>query len=248
MCTHCGCGSVITPPSSHVAPHTHPHAHEHPDPHTHRTIELQQNVLAHNDHLAAHNRAWLTERHIVALNLISSPGAGKTTLLERTLEALQGECPVAVISGDQQTDRDAQRLRGKGAPVHQIVTHDACHLDAERIGQVLPHVLTDTTRLLFIENVGNLVCPAAFDLGEQLKVALLSVTEGEDKPLKYPTLFINASLVLITKTDLCPYLDWDREACHAHIRSVNAGIPILDVSARDGSGMAAWLEFLRGLC
>ena len=242
MCEHCGCS---TPTASHT--HSHDHGHDHPHPEPTRVLELQRNILAHNEHLAAHNREWLKQHDIVALNLISSPGTGKTYLLERTLEGLPPDCPAAVISGDQQTDRDAQRLRGKGAPVHQIVTHDACHLDAARIGQILPHVCTDATRLLIIENVGNLVCPAAFDLGETHKVALLSVTEGEDKPIKYPTLFINADLVVITKIDLCPHLDWDREECLGHIRSVNAALPIVELSARTGEGMDSWFKALHDL-
>ncbi|MBF0461710.1 MAG: hydrogenase nickel incorporation protein HypB [Magnetococcales bacterium] len=239
----------------HVHPHPHPPVHppvEHPaspvgeEASGERTIHLETKVLAKNDALAEENRRWLAQRNIQAINLISSPGAGKTLLLERTLERLHERLPCAVIVGDLQTDNDARRLQGKGAVVHQIETVHSCHLDAGQVGRLLPQVLPagSKTRLLIIENVGNLVCPAAFDLGEQMKIALLSVTEGEDKPLKYPTLFHHAPVVLITKVDLVPYLAWDRERCWSNIRQVRPDAQIFEVSAVSGAGMDAWIRFL----
>lgn len=182
---------------------------------------------------------------MTAVNIISSPGSGKTALLERTLETLRGKVSCAVIVGDQQTDNDARRLTGRGAPVRQIETRSSCHLNAEQIERFLPTVAGDGATLLFVENVGNLVCPAAFDLGEACKIALLSVTEGEDKPLKYPVLFHDAPLVVITKIDLVPHLDWDRARCHAAIRAVRPDARIVEVSAKTGEGMEAWLAALQ---
>jgi len=182
----------------------------------------------------------------VAINLISSPGSGKTLLLERTLERLRGKVPCAVIVGDVQTDNDARRLDGKGAVVRQIETHGACHLDAERVGRLLPEVAADA-RLLFIENVGNLVCPAAFDLGEHFKVALLSTAEGEDKPVKYPALFAAAPVVVLTKMDLAPHLDWSLTQCREHLRRIHPGVFVFELSARTGQGMDAWIDYLMKL-
>jgi hydrogenase nickel incorporation protein HypB len=203
--------------------------------------------LARNDEHAARNREWLRARGVVAINLISSPGAGKTRLLERTLDALAGRIPCAVIVGDQRTDNDARRLAGRGAKVHQIETLSSCHLNAEQVAAVLPEVVDAGTRLLFIENVGNLVCPAAFDLGESFKLALLSVTEGEDKPVKYPVLFAQAPVVVLTKADLLPHLDWDAAACRQALRRIRPGVFILSLSARTGEGMDAWLDYLASL-
>jgi hydrogenase nickel incorporation protein HypB len=264
MCLDCGCEEGNERRSEAAAVHTHRHAdgtvhtHSHGGPghaHVHpptggeatRTVTLEQSVLRKNDERAAANRAWLAERGIVAVNLISSPGTGKTALLEKTLERLNGRVPCAVIAGDQQTDNDARRLEGNGAPVVQIETHSACHLDAERVGNELPGLVKDDTKLLLIENVGNLVCPAAFDLGEHFKVALLSTTEGEDKPLKYPVLFSDARVVVLTKIDLLPHLDWDRAACRRAIQRIQPGVHILELSARTGEGMDAWIDYLSGL-
>jgi hydrogenase nickel incorporation protein HypB len=210
-------------------------------------VTLERNVLAENDAAAARNRRWLDEHGIVAVNLISAPGSGKTYLLERTLERLRGRVPCAVITGDLQTDNDARRLQGKGAPVRQIETLNACHLDAAHVGALLPEVAADGARLLFIENVGNLVCPAAFDLGEHFKIALLSTTEGEDKPLKYPTLFTLAPVAVITKLDLAPHLDWNGAVCRENLRKVHPGLFLFELSARTGAGMDAWLNYLEGL-
>jgi hydrogenase nickel incorporation protein HypB len=212
-----------------------------------RRIELETRVLERNDREARRNREWLDARGVVAVNLISSPGSGKTLLLERTLEMLRGVVGCAVITGDQSTDNDARRLAGKGAPVVQIETRASCHLNAEQVGAQLERVVTDGVRLLVIENVGNLVCPAAFDLGEHCKIALLSVTEGEDKPLKYPVLFHDAPVCVITKTDLLPHLEYDIARCRGALRGVRPDVTLFELSARTGEGMKAWIEYLKGL-
>jgi hydrogenase nickel incorporation protein HypB len=204
-------------------------------------------VLSENDERAAANRAWLAAHGVVAINLISSPGTGKTYLLERTLERLRGRVPCAVITGDQCTDHDARRLAGKGAVVRQIETVSSCHLDAARVGRLLPEVAGDGAKLLFIENVGNLVCPAAFDLGETFKVALLSTTEGEDKPVKYPALFGMAPVVVLTKMDLVPHLDWSLAKCRDYLRKIRPGVFVFELSARTGQGMDGWIEYLANL-
>jgi hydrogenase nickel incorporation protein HypB len=264
MCDSCGCDTATAHHHTHEHDHEHGHTHAHDHKHENhpghvsdhdhahaapatRTVALEQRVLARNDATAAANRAWLEARGVVALNLISSPGSGKTTLLERTLERLSGTLPCAVIAGDQQTDNDAQRLAGKGAIVRHIETVSACHLDAERVGALLPEVCADGARLLFIENVGNLVCPSAFDLGEHFKVALLSTTEGEDKPVKYPALFAQAPVTVLTKMDLVPHLDWDVKTCRTWLRKVHPGAFVFELSARTGEGMDAWIDYLVSL-
>jgi hydrogenase nickel incorporation protein HypB len=261
MCTECGCGGDNFLHSHDGGVHFHKHAqgepahthdHEHEHGHAHgeslvaetRTVTVQQKILARNDEQADKNRAWLKERGVVAINLISSPGSGKTYLLERTLEGLRGRLSCAVITGDQRTDNDARRLEGKGAPVRQIETINACHLDAEQVGRLLPEVVESGVKLLFIENVGNLVCPAAFDLGETFKIALLSTTEGEDKPVKYPVLFSGAPVVVLTKLDLVPHLDWNAAKCRDALRQVRPGVFIFELSAKTGLGMEAWLDYL----
>lgn len=212
-----------------------------------RQIAVEQKVLSKNDEAAAANRSWLRARGITALNLISSPGAGKTLLLERTLEQLIGVAKCAVIVGDQQTDNDARRLSGKGAEVRQIETGNTCHLDALRVKEHLAAVCLPGTRLLFIENVGNLICPAAFDLGEDFKVALLSVTEGEDKPIKYPRIFSQVKAVVLTKTDLVPHLDWDGEKCLANLQRICPAAAVFELSAKTGEGLTDWIDYLRRL-
>jgi hydrogenase nickel incorporation protein HypB len=244
---------------THEGPHEHAHPHEHEHEHGHdhdhpgvdapaaRTVRVESRVLARNDEAAAKNRGWLRARGVRTVNLISSPGSGKTALLERTLDALTARgVKVAVIVGDQQTDNDARRLEGRGARVVQIETHASCHLNAEQIGRELEAVVAEGVTLLIIENVGNLVCPAAFDLGEDRKVALLSVTEGEDKPLKYPVLFSDAPLAVITKTDLLPHLDVDIDACERNVRAVRPDAKILKTSAKTGEGIGAWIDALLG--
>ncbi len=209
-----------------------------------RIIEIEQDILGRNNQHAAAVRQHLAARHTRAINLLSGPGAGKTTLLVETLRQLRAQgMPLAVIEGDQQTSRDAERIRATGVPALQINTGKGCHLDASMIERALAQQAAPENGLLFIENVGNLVCPAAYDLGEAAKVVLLSVTEGEDKPLKYPDMFAAADLVLITKIDLLPHLNFDLAACLAHLRAINPHAPCLQLSATSGEGMAAWLEF-----
>lgn len=238
MCETCGCGTA----NEHHQGHDHPHNHAHT-----KMLTLEQKVLAKNDELAAQNRAWLTARGTVTINLISAPGSGKTLLLEKTLERLDGKITCAVITGDQQTDRDARRLGGKGAKIHQIETISACHLDAHQVSHALPKVVEEDTRLLFIENVGNMVCPTAFDLGESFKIALLSTPEGEDKPIKYPVLFAIAKAIVLTKMDLAETLGWDRTACRKYIQQVQPGANTIELSAKTGVGMDAWIGYLEGL-
>jgi len=249
MCDECGCGDVG---HTHTHDHGHDHGHSHGHSHDHShdeklVLSVREKVLSRNEELAAKNRAWLAERGVTAVNLISAPGTGKTYLLERTLERLQGKIGCAVITGDQQTDNDAKRLEGKGAPVRQIETQSACHLEAQRVGDLFEEVVQDDTRLLFIENVGNLVCPTAFDLGEHFKIALLSVTEGEDKPLKYPSLFSLAPVTVVTKTDLLPHLDYDMEACRENLRKIHPGMFVFELSAKTGDGLDEWIEYLEKL-
>jgi hydrogenase nickel incorporation protein HypB len=208
-------------------------------------VDLSLPLLGRNDRQAAENRRLFREHGLVALNLVSSPGAGKTALLERTLDELGRERKCAVLVGDLETDNDARRLRRDHAAVAQITTGSACHLDAEMVACGARALPLDGVRLLFIENVGNLVCPAAFDLGEEIRVVLLSVTEGEDKPLKYPPIFKSAHVVLLTKVDLVAPLGFDREAALANIRRIAPQARVLAVSSRTGEGMEAWYALLR---
>lgn len=210
-----------------------------------RVIRLERDILSKNDAYAQANRARLMAAGQFALNFVSSPGSGKTSLLVRTISDLRSRFAIAVIEGDQQTSNDADRIRATGAPAVQINTGKGCHLDAHMVGHALDQLPLQTGGLLFIENVGNLVCPAAFDLGEAHKVVVLSVTEGEDKPLKYPDMFAQADLMLLNKTDLLPHLDFDVTACVDFARRVNPRIDILTVSAQTGDGMPAfhlWIE------
>lgn len=209
-----------------------------------RLIEVETSILAKNDAIAAANRRVLNALGVLALNLVSSPGSGKTTLLCKTIEAL-GDAPLAVIEGDQQTSADADRIRATGARAIQINTGKGCHLDAAMVGHAIDDLRPRPNSYLFIENVGNLVCPAAFDLGEDAKVAILSVTEGEDKPLKYPDMFTAARLAILTKLDLAPHCDADLAAYEANLKRVNPAIEILRLSTRTGEGMAEWLTWLR---
>ncbi|AEM47955.1 hydrogenase accessory protein HypB [Acidithiobacillus ferrivorans SS3] len=260
MCTTCGCGGgeVKIDGHDHHDDHHEDNGHHHhgdePQPaHVHapgmdgrRMLRIEQDILAKNQRYADANRRYLAERGIFALNLVSSPGSGKTTLLVRTVEALQHRLPVAVIEGDQQTGRDAERIRATGVAALQINTGKGCHLDAHMVGHALEQLPPVTGGVLFIENVGNLVCPAAFDLGEAHKVVVLSVTEGEDKPLKYPDMFHAADLMLLNKVDLLPYLEFDVDACIDYARRINPKLVVLQVSATRGDGMAAWLEWIEG--
>jgi hydrogenase nickel incorporation protein HypB len=221
--------------------HGHEHAHDHGNA---RTVRLEQDILAKNNAYAAQNRAWLAAHGVLALNLVSSPGSGKTTLLCKTIEALKGRVAIAVIEGDQQTSHDAERIRATGAPAIQINTGKGCHLDAHMVGHALEQLPLAQGGALMIENVGNLVCPAAFDLGEAGKVVILSVTEGEDKPLKYPDMFRAARLMLVNKCDLLPHLEFDIDQAIANARRVNPLIEVIRVSATKGEGMGDWLAWI----
>lgn len=207
-------------------------------------VKIEQDILGKNARLAAANRDWLARRGVFALNLVSSPGSGKTTLLVETIRRLAGRLPVAVIEGDQQTEFDAERIRATGAPALQINTGKGCHLDAHMVGEAFARLAIPPRSLLLIENVGNLVCPAAFDLGEAHKVVILSVTEGEDKPLKYPDMFAAADLMLLSKTDLLPHLSFDVQRAIDFARRVNPGLRVLQLSSTSGEGFDAWLDWI----
>lgn len=209
-----------------------------------RMLQIEMDVLDKNNHLAEHNREDFAAKNILALNLVSSPGSGKTTLLTETLLRLRDKLNCAVIEGDQQTTNDAQRIRETGVPAIQVNTGKGCHLDAQMVHDAVDRLGLDENSLLFIENVGNLVCPASFDLGERHKVAVLSVTEGEDKPLKYPHMFAASDIMILNKIDLLPYLHFDVEACIANAKRVNPNIQVIKVSATSGEGMDAWLAWL----
>ncbi len=231
--------------------HSHEHSHAYVPAHSHapgvsksRMVKIEQDILAKNNGYAARNRERLAEQGIFALNLVSSPGSGKTTLLVETIKALAGKAQVYVVEGDQQTSQDAERIRATGAPAIQINTGKGCHLDAHMVGHALDQLELRDDSLLMIENVGNLVCPAAFDLGEAHKVAVLSVKEGEDKPIKYPDMFRAASLMLLNKCDLLPYLSFDVDKAMEFARRVNPSIRIIQLSATSGQGMADWLAWI----
>jgi hydrogenase nickel incorporation protein HypB len=239
----------------HAHDHDHAHDHHHDDGHQaahargpdqpRDVVELEAQVFAKNDALAARNRAWFAGREILAVNLVSSPGAGKTTLLERTIRDLGKELALFVLEGDQATANDGARIRAAGAPVVQINTGTGCHLEADMVARGLMALKPHAGSVVLIENVGNLVCPAMFDLGERAKVAVLSVTEGEDKPLKYPHMFRAAGVVILNKVDLLPYVDFDAERAIAYAREVNPDITVLRLSARSGEGLEAWYDWLR---
>jgi hydrogenase nickel incorporation protein HypB len=247
MCATCGCsgGTILEHHEhDHVHHHGHDHGHRHDHPET-RTVTLEQAVLARNDALAELNRTWLAERGILAVNLMSSPGAGKTTLLERTIRELGAEVRVSVVEGDQETVLDADRIRATGAPAVQINTGSGCHLDAQMLAGGLRTLDPPERSVVLIENVGNLVCPALFDLGEQARVVITSVTEGAEKPRKYPQMFRAADLVLLNKTDLLPYVDFDIAAFLEGARRANPGVEVLQLSATTGDGVAGWYDRLR---
>jgi hydrogenase nickel incorporation protein HypB len=234
-------------PYEHAHHHLHDHGHTHHDGHGQAhgtTITLEREILARNNLLAERNRGWLAGRNILALNLVSSPGAGKTTLLERTIRDLGQKLPVLVLEGDQETTRDAERIRAAGCRVVQINTGTGCHLDAAMVARGLEQLAPPLDSLLFIENVGNLVCPALFDLGEQAKVLIVSVTEGEDKPLKYPHMFRASQLLLLNKIDLLPHVAFDVERFRGHLRQVNPDLQVLQLSATRGDGLDLWYAWL----
>lgn len=272
MCTTCGCGHgqvTIDGAAKHAHGHDHDHHHHHEHDHHHdhsdgigdhhhgplgaahapglseaRIIEIEENILAQNDHLAAHNREDFANAGVLALNLVSSPGSGKTTLLVETARALGQTLPLWVVEGDQQTDLDADRIRDTGAKAVQVNTGKGCHLDADMVRRTLGKLELARGGVLFIENVGNLVCPAGFDLGEAAKVVILSVTEGEDKPLKYPDMFRAARLMILNKADLLPYVPFDIDRSIEYARRINPDIEVLTVSALTGEGMANWYAWI----
>jgi hydrogenase nickel incorporation protein HypB len=269
MCATCGCSDdsetrltdlqsgetiVLNRPHDHHHDHDHGnghHDHDHPHEghnHTHKhgtVISLEQEVLARNNRLADRVRGWLAGRDILALNLVSSPGAGKTTLLERTISDLGREIPISVIEGDQQTLHDAQRIQATGCRVVQINTGTACHLDASMMGRALQQLDPPRESVVMIENVGNLVCPALFDLGERAKVVIVSVTEGDDKPIKYPHMFRASEVMILNKIDLLPYVQFDVERCLDFARKVNPRIHIIELSATRGDRLEDWYGWLR---
>lgn len=278
MCNVCGCGKgevrINGKTAEHAEGHDHDHAHndghhhthQHADGHHHwgtgaahahasglsqgRMVQIEQDILAKNNQYAAANRHHFEKRGIFALNLVSSPGSGKTSLLVRAIQDLQAQYKIAVIEGDQQTSNDAERIRATGVSSVQINTGKGCHLDAHMIGHALDDLSVPDGGLLFIENVGNLVCPAGFDLGEAHKVVILSITEGEDKPIKYPDMFAAADLMLLNKVDLAPHLSFDMDQCGDYARRVNSRLKILPVSATSGEGLEAfyrWIEAARNL-
>ncbi len=225
--------------------HEHTHSHETGHTHAHTTIELEQEILAKNNQLAERNRGWLAGRSILALNLVSSPGAGKTTLLERTIKELGHDFALTVIEGDQQTLNDAKRIQAAGAKVVQINTGTACHLDASMVQRALQQLDPPMKSVVLIENVGNLVCPALFDLGERAKVVVVSVTEGDDKPIKYPHMFRASSVMVLNKIDLLPYVNFDVGRFIDYARQVNPKLRVFQVSATRGDGLAEWFGWLR---
>lgn len=270
MCSTCGCSAdaqdtkvwrVVATPLQHrnilsASPVIHAHHHHSPTeftqlvtPQDHvqvqkKVIDLELDIMRRNDLVAAHNQGYFEAKHILTLNLMSSPGSGKTTLLEQTLEHLKVDYRLMVIEGDQQTDQDAQRIAATGVPVVQINTGKGCHLDAEMIKKALPQLGAVESGILFIENVGNLVCPSLFTLGEHLRVVIISVTEGEDKPIKYPDMFRSADLCIFNKIDLLPYLHYDLAKAKAFALQVNPRLQILELSATGGQGMQTWYQWL----
>ena len=266
MCATCGCSGTAVVRLFPVDPagaartgrHAHPHANHEHGQHEHqihhhdgslqgdeRTVQLEQKVLAKNDRLADQNRDWLRERGVLAINLMSSPGAGKTTLLERTAREMGSKMAISVIEGDQAAMLDAERIRSSGCHVVQINTGAGCHLDAAMVAEGLRLLDPPSGSVVMIENVGNLVCPALFDLGEEARVVLASVTEGDDKPRKYPHMFRRADLILVSKTDLLPYVDFDSKRHAADVRKTAPDALMLQVSAATGAGMNEWYAWLR---
>ena len=241
MCDTCGCN--VTPGNEHLVRAGGQLAHTAAG---NESVEVLHNLLAANDHQASHNREHFDQHKVLAINLMSSPGAGKTSLLEATIDALSADLNIAVIEGDLETENDAQRIRQKGIPAIQIATGSACHLDAHMVHDALHRLDLDNIDVVFIENVGNLVCPASFDLGQHRNVAVLSTPEGDDKPAKYPVMFRGADLVLISKCDLLTVLDdFDPKRATTNVRQLANSAPVLQLSAKTGAGMKSWLNWLR---
>lgn len=261
MCAICGCGGEEHGHDHEHGAHehehgAHDHGHDHPHAHAHearsidepgreRLAHFERQLLAKNDRLAERNRRWLADRGILALNLIGSPGAGKTALLEATARRLRGEPRISVVEGDQETDADARRMREAGCEAVQINTGAGCHLDADMVARGLETLSPSAGSVVVMENVGNLVCPALFDLGERAKVVVLSVTEGEDKPLKYPHVFRAAEVLVLNKIDLLPHLSFDVERCLRNARELRPSLLVFEVSATRGDGLDGWCQWLR---
>ncbi|MCP5518531.1 MAG: hydrogenase nickel incorporation protein HypB [Verrucomicrobiales bacterium] len=271
MCVECGCGLPGAPGEVQIHPagpgpahshhhghprpaphgHEHDHAHDHPgaaptkdQPRAERTVGIQRSLLEKNDRIAERNRGFFQAKRLLVLNVLSSPGSGKTTLIQKTAEALAGRLRLGVIVGDLATENDANRLRSTGIPVVQITTGSVCHLEADMVARAMTGLDLDALDVLVIENVGNLVCPASYDLGEALRVVLMSVTEGEDKPLKYPTMFHSATVAVITKTDLAEAAGFDREQAIANLGRISHHARRFEVSSRTGEGMPDWCDYL----
>ena len=271
MCDSCGCGQAGKEPTilkpgeeNHHHTHTHDgvehthdhhhgdghhhdhdHTHDHDHGHSHeRKLEIEQDVLGRNNLLAERNRGFFEAKNVLALNLVSSPGSGKTSLLERTIRDQGKNLSFFIIEGDQQTMNDANRIKEAGAPVVQVNTGQGCHLDADMVNKAVKKLEVEEGAILMIENVGNLVCPAMFDLGESSRVVIMSVTEGEDKPLKYPYMFQSSDLCIINKTDLLPYLDFDLEQARKYAQQVNPKLEFIELSVKTGEGMDSWYDWL----
>ena len=252
MCATCGCDSNASTSIRQIGetehPHDHSHEHHHHDhdhPHHKTVVEVEKDVLHENNLLAERNRGYFDAKNILALNLVSSPGSGKTSLLEKTLSDLKKEYTFYVIEGDQQTTRDADRIHATGTKVAQINTGKGCHLDAHMILHAVQGMKPAENAVLFIENVGNLVCPAMFDLGEKERVVIISVTEGDDKPIKYPDMFHSSTLCIINKTDLLPYVSFNVEKAKEYARQVNPSLEFIEVSCTTGEGMQQWYQWLK---
>ncbi|MDB5277494.1 MAG: hypB [Ferruginibacter sp.] len=245
MCATCGCDTGAT-----ITMHEHGHQHDHSDHHLHehshkKVVDVEQDILHENNLLAERNRGYFDAKNILALNLVSSPGSGKTSLLEKTLTDLKGDLNFAVIEGDQQTTNDADRIHATGTKVVQINTGKGCHLDAHMVLHAVQGMKPVQDSVLFIENVGNLVCPAMFDLGEKERVVIISVTEGDDKPLKYPDMFHSSTLCIINKTDLLPYVPFDIEKVKANAKKINPALEIIELSCTSGEGLTTWYNWLK---
>ncbi len=254
MCETCGCGlpgeeATISRPEQGGMHHEHGDAghHHHDRPHKSGLLQLEQDVLHRNSMLAERNRGYFEALGMKVINLMSAPGSGKTSLLEKTLAALSNEISAGVIEGDQQTLLDAERIKATGVPVLQVNTGNGCHLDAAMIARAVREADFEGVKLLFIENVGNLVCPSLFDLGEDVRVVMLSVTEGDDKPLKYPTMFMSADVCIISKTDLLPYVDFDPGRARKNLMQVNHHLKIFELTIKQDESLIPWISWLKGL-
>jgi hydrogenase nickel incorporation protein HypB len=248
MCATCGCsadGSVTIHVPGQENNQDHSHGHDHSHSHGKRIVDVEQDILQQNNLLAERNKGYFDAKNILALNLVSSPGSGKTTLLEKTLTDLKGQVEFAVIEGDQQTTNDADRIHATGTKVTQINTGKGCHLDAHMVLHALQGMKPKNDSVLFIENVGNLVCPAMFDLGEKERVVIISVTEGDDKPLKYPDMFFTSTLCIINKIDLLPYVPFSVEKVKENARKINRNLHIIEVSCTTGAGLQEWYDWLK---